>query len=137
MQNQSSETRHRTILVVDDHPLTRDLLTKTIENLGYGVIPSNTGSDAINMLEAHKSIPFDLAIVEINMHRVDGVEVAEYIRHLGLETKVVFTSDGAPRYTREIIEAMSPFPVLKKPLTNIPAVEELVQDLLSAQESAR
>lgn len=131
-----SDPNRRNVLVVDTHAVTRELLMRIIEGLGYHVTPSSGGHDAQTLLEAHKTDPFDLIVIEINMLNVDGVEVAEYLRHLSMETPVIFMTDGAPRYSRTILESLSPYPQLRKPLTDIRGITDMVQDVMSMKAGA-
>ncbi|MBU8906673.1 response regulator transcription factor [Desertibacillus haloalkaliphilus] len=66
-----------TILVVDDDAHIRKLMKVYLENSHYKVIEAEDGEEALDLL-AHTQV--DLAIVDVMMPRVDGVELTEDIR---------------------------------------------------------
>jgi DNA-binding NarL/FixJ family response regulator len=75
------------ILIADDHPLTLMGTKGFIESLGYEVedICSN-GITAFNLIVAHKP---QIAVLDINMPGMDGLEVLEKVFTQKLKTKVV------------------------------------------------
>jgi DNA-binding response OmpR family regulator len=68
----------QTILVVDDEQSILDLLQYNLEKSGYEVVIANNGIDAIHL--AHRHHP-DLAILDITMPGMDGLEVCSRLRH--------------------------------------------------------
>ena len=75
------------ILVADDHPLTLMGTKSFVESLGYEVddICSN-GINAYNLMVSHRPA---IAILDINMPGMDGLEVLEKVFTQKLKTKVV------------------------------------------------
>ena len=75
------------ILIADDHPLTLMGTKGFIESLGYEVedICSN-GITAFNLIIAHKP---HIAVLDINMPGMDGLEVLEKVFSQKLKTKVI------------------------------------------------
>lgn len=65
------------ILLVEDNELNRDMLTRRLERLGYEVVPSAGGREAIALLDTQT---FDLALLDIMMPEVSGLDVLEAIR---------------------------------------------------------
>lgn len=78
----------RTVLVVDDDPHIRDLLTFALRKAGLAVREAGDGEAALADLEAHSS---DLVVLDINMPRMDGLEVCRRIRAKD-DTPVLFLS---------------------------------------------
>lgn len=74
----SQRTTRKTVMVVDDSVTVRKVTTRLLERHGYEVITANDGVDAIEKLA--QGIP-DLMLLDIEMPRMDGFEVATYIRH--------------------------------------------------------
>jgi twitching motility two-component system response regulator PilG len=72
-----SNTRHKTILVVDDSPTVRKLITSKLEKCGHRVIAAIDGVDALERIDAE--LP-DLVLLDITMPRMDGYEVCRQIR---------------------------------------------------------
>lgn len=74
------------ILVVDDEPSIRHLLRKALNEEQYEVETADTAIEALSMLE---DAPFDLAIVDLMMPDVHGLDLAEAIRMLDPGTPVI------------------------------------------------
>jgi DNA-binding NarL/FixJ family response regulator len=75
------------ILIADDHPFTLMGTKAYVESLNFLVedICSN-GITALNLIKAHQP---DLAILDINMPGMDGLEILEKIFVTKLNTKVI------------------------------------------------
>jgi len=67
----------RTVMVVDDSPTVRKILTMTLERAGYGVVAASDGEAALGTLEG--SVP-DLILLDISMPKLDGYEVCKRIK---------------------------------------------------------
>ncbi|MDQ3635386.1 MAG: response regulator [Acidobacteriota bacterium] len=76
-ENKSSESRCVNILVVDDSPTVRKLISSKLEKCGHEVICAVDGMDALEKIE--ESIP-DLILLDITMPRMDGYQVCKQIR---------------------------------------------------------
>ncbi|MDD9270792.1 response regulator transcription factor [Paenibacillus sp. GCM10023248] len=66
-----------TILIADDEPEIADLIALHLEKEGYRLIKVADGKEA---MDAVKSQPVDLAILDIMMPKLDGHEVTRQIR---------------------------------------------------------
>lgn len=67
-----------TVLVVDDSVTVRKVTSRFLERQGYNVMLAKDGIDAIEILQ--ETIP-DLILLDIEMPRMDGFEVATQIRY--------------------------------------------------------
>ncbi|RMG04500.1 MAG: response regulator [Acidobacteria bacterium] len=65
------------ILVVDDSPTVRKLITTKLERSGYRVIQAIDGLDALEKINS--AVP-DLVLLDITMPNLDGYEVCKRIR---------------------------------------------------------
>ena len=77
------------ILIVDDEPVTRMLLQKTVQRLGkYEAV--NDGRAAINAFKRawQNWAPFDLITLDIAMTGMNGIEVLSKIREMENEKNV-------------------------------------------------
>lgn len=80
----STGSKHRrlesqsTVMVVDDSVTVRKVTSRFLERQGYKVAVAKDGVDAIEILQ--ETIP-DLILLDIEMPRMDGFEVAIQIRH--------------------------------------------------------
>jgi adenylate cyclase len=64
------------VLVVDDDPINRTLLAKTLERDGHRVTTAEDGREAWQMLQRE---PFDVVLLDVLMPEMDGCEVLEHI----------------------------------------------------------
>ncbi len=66
------------ILIVDDSRMMRDIVTYALECAGYtALIQAEDGVDALEKIAAH---PFDLIITDINMPRMDGIQLCQALQ---------------------------------------------------------
>jgi two-component system sensor histidine kinase and response regulator WspE len=76
LEVQSAQPRKR-VLVVDDSMTVRELQRKLIDARGYAVEVAVDGMDAWN---AVRNGAFDLVITDVDMPRLDGIELVKLIR---------------------------------------------------------
>ena len=127
-QTDSRANRPRTVLVVDDEDLVRDLVARTLREAGYRVVEASHGAGAIGLLEP-RSNAVDLVICDLVMPVLGGKEVAEWIRQHSPAVPLLFIS-GYPRAYLEAHHLFDPsVPMLRKPFLPsrlLEAVEEQV-----------
>ncbi|MNX49013.1 Virulence sensor protein BvgS precursor [compost metagenome] len=106
--NSQEKTRPLTILVVDDYPANRLLLSRQLSYLGHCVLLAEDGRQG---LEQWREQAFDLVITDCNMPVVSGYELAGAIRdeeRFGVEQPTVilgFTANAQPEEKIRCIEA--------------------------------
>ena len=66
------------VMVVDDSVTVRKVTTRLLERNGMNVVTAKDGVDAIAQLQEHKP---DIMLLDIEMPRMDGFEVATLVRH--------------------------------------------------------
>jgi putative two-component system response regulator len=71
---QSRFSHSRCILVVDDSPTIRQLVSKALEEAGFQVMTAENGKQAFTRI---KERPPDLIISDINMPEMDGIELCK------------------------------------------------------------
>ena len=74
----SSTESKTTILVVDDSVTVRKVTSRFLERQGFNVVLAKDGIDAFEILQ--ETTP-DLMLLDIEMPRMDGFEVASQVRH--------------------------------------------------------
>jgi len=77
------------ILIADDHPIFREGLVKTIERVSmFSVIgQAGDGAEALKLIKEHRP---DIAVLDVSMPIMDGLEVARRLHTDALPTEVVF-----------------------------------------------
>ncbi|HID95272.1 MAG TPA: response regulator [Candidatus Latescibacteria bacterium] len=82
------------ILVVDDELFIRDLLFDFFKANGYEVILGEDGGRALDLIETES---FDVALVDLKMPGVDGIEVARRIHQIDPEVPIILMT-GYPSF---------------------------------------
>lgn len=77
------------ILIADDHPLSRHGLKTMIESDPAFMVAGEAadGEDTIQLIQQCQP---DVAVLDISMPKVDGLDVARWIQKLQLQVKVLF-----------------------------------------------
>ncbi|MFC5801731.1 response regulator transcription factor [Streptomyces formicae] len=76
-----------TVLVVDDEPNIRDLLSQTLRLVGFRVTTAATGFGALTAAESGRP---DIVVLDVMLPDVDGFEVAGRLRAAGMDAPVLF-----------------------------------------------
>jgi two-component system sensor histidine kinase and response regulator WspE len=76
-RNRQTELPRKRVLVVDDSLTVRELQRKLLSHRGYDVAVAVDGMDGWNAL---RSEDFDLLITDIDMPRMDGIELVTLLR---------------------------------------------------------
>ena len=120
------------IVIADDSPLLRDriksLLNSIDENLE--VFEAENGQDALQIIK--KKQP-DLAILDIRMPEMNGIEVLKKIRELKMKVKVcILTNYAYPIYKKRCLEAGADYFLRKN--EDFDEIETIVSDMLLIKE---
>ncbi|MCJ2127323.1 ATP-binding protein [Methylobacterium sp. E-045] len=67
------------VLLAEDNPINALLATRALERLGATVVLARDGSEALARLD-HPASRFDLALIDIRMPGIDGLETARRLR---------------------------------------------------------
>lgn len=77
------------ILAVDDDVVACDLLREVLEQEGYQVSTASSGQAAIDLA---REVPFDLAIIDIRMPDISGIEVLKALKRANTQMPVLMTT---------------------------------------------
>ncbi|MFL9926411.1 response regulator [Herbaspirillum lusitanum] len=67
----------KTVLVVEDHEDSRDILCELLEQNGILAIPAGDGIEAIEKMVRSKP---DLVLTDLHMPNMDGLQLAQYVK---------------------------------------------------------
>jgi len=76
------------ILIADDEPNIREVISFALERAGYGTITARNGNEA---LQQFRRGPLDLIVLDIGMPEMDGLELCRQIRKTS-EVPILFLS---------------------------------------------
>jgi two-component system sensor histidine kinase/response regulator len=101
-----AEFAGKTVLVVDDNEINRELLARLLPQWGMRPVMAVDGFEAVEVFEqsVRRGAPFPLVLLDQNMPGMDGYEVAERIRHASQDEKptilILTSSPTADDYER-------------------------------------
>jgi two-component system sensor histidine kinase and response regulator WspE len=100
-----AEEKKRRILVVDDSPLTRELISSLLEAMGYEILNAQDGVDAFDRLGRDV---VDMVVTDLEMPKMDGLELTRRLKgHATLRSLpvVIVTTRGGDADRRRGMEA--------------------------------
>jgi two-component system response regulator (stage 0 sporulation protein F) len=100
------------ILIIDDQPGIRMLLTDVLENEGYKVTTAADGKEAVNKLYQHT---YNLMIVDYKLPLISGVEILQRLRRDKMEIPTIVISGLAGEIEKELADYHLVKEVLAKP----------------------
>ncbi|GGH71220.1 response regulator [Compostibacillus humi] len=116
------------ILIVDDQPGIRLLLTDILESIGYTVTTAENGKETLHLLE---KMTFDLIILDYKLPLVDGSEVLQQMEERKIPTPAIIMSGLAENMEEEIQNYPRVKKILAKPF-NIHDFCQEVNNILSS-----
>jgi two-component system cell cycle sensor histidine kinase/response regulator CckA len=117
-----------TVLVVDDHPGARDVITRMLEQGGFATITAANGAEAIARLAAGP--PVQAVVTDVSMPDMTGVELAYHVREHYPTLPIAIVSGDLGDIERSVI-ARAGVPFLKKPV-RAEALQTAVREAIRA-----
>ena len=121
------EANETVILLDEDEAVVRNLVRLMLSKEGYAVLTANDGQEALELCEKFKD-PIHLLLTDMQMPRMNGLELAERIREQRPEIKIMIMS-GQTAST--ILEENTPDAFLGKPFIP-PTLLRCVQRVLKS-----
>ena len=119
------------MLLVEDDERVRGLMRNMLRRLGYRVLESASPGEAILTCEQHKG-PIDLMLTDVVMPKLSGRALAERLRPIRPEMRVVFMSGYPDDAMQENVAGIA---FLQKPVTADALARKLRQVLDDAPPS--
>jgi CheY-like chemotaxis protein len=93
----------RTVLIVDDEEVMRDLLTRILERAGYSVFAETDGDKG---LQRCREGDIDVVVTDMMMPAMNGLELIEALNRECAEVRVVAVSgiDSRTRFLKRALE---------------------------------
>lgn len=103
------------VVVVDDSPLMRRLLSTALVEAGFDVVAqARDGADALALCEEHRP---DVLSLDLAMPGMHGLDVLRALRRTGSTARVVVVSAFSPAYGAHAVDALAEnaFKLVEKP----------------------
>jgi PAS domain S-box-containing protein len=100
-----SVSRRKTVLVVDDEELVRNMVLSRLEVLGYDTIPAVDGVEGVRIFRERLN-EIDLVLLDFAMPKMNGVEAFEELIRIKPDVKVILSSG----YTEDVVIRRFPGP---------------------------
>jgi PAS domain S-box-containing protein len=129
------QTSYESILIVDDEPGIRDILTRILSEKGYR---TDCAPDAKTALAKLGENGYDLHIIDLKLPKISGRKLYEIMmeKHPSSSQRVLFiTGDTITQSTHDFLDSTGR-PFLTKPF-NPKVVVELAEDILNRNVSIR
>lgn len=115
-----SNHRELQIMVVDDEPVFRDLITTWLRSMGHVVDTAPDGEVALDFLKIQQ---YDLVFLDLHMPKANGVDVLRAFKDLGPTTEFVIVTAQFDSHLMDEALMLGTLTVLKKPFSR----ENLIQ----------
>jgi PAS domain S-box-containing protein len=102
----------KTVLVVEDEDEVRDLVVKALQTCGYAVMTASNGVEGLKLARSHDG-PIDLLLTDVVMPKMNGPELAQSVRQLQPDIKLMFMSG----YPDSVADVLPGVPMVRKPFT--------------------
>lgn len=129
------DKRKVNILIVDDEASIRNVLSEIIEHIlknsnckEYNIEMTSNG---YNALERAKETFFAIALIDINMSKINGVRTFKQIKRISPNTVVIMITGSASDNLLEEAKNEDPYAILHKPF-NITVIAQLIEKILPA-----
>lgn len=122
-----------TVLVVDDDPEVRELITSAVVISGHKSIEADGAVAALEKCEIRTP---DVLTVDLKMPLVDGIDTLRQLRDAGVSSFAIVVSGQCDKYREELKatwQELRIFDVLQKPV----AVDTLIDRIESAAEATK
>jgi len=93
------------VLIADDHQLVRELISSFLSvQPGFFVSIAESYQDAYTML--HESEPFDIVLLDVQMHGMEGIRNVEVlVREFSVSSIVIFSGVASEQFVHDALKA--------------------------------
>jgi len=111
------------VLLVDDEKELASAMAERLRLRGIDAEWATTADDALMMIDA---VPFDIAVLDIKMPRIGGLELMHRIRVKHPEIKILFlTGHGSEELFQKVIDECGESAYLIKPIEIAELVDKM------------
>jgi len=107
---------NKTILIIDDEPMIRDMSSDMLNTIGYKVLVSDNGTDGIKLFQ-EKRDNIDLVLLDLLMPEMNGITCFKKLREIKDDVKVIISSGVSDLAKRKELEELGIVGYLEKPFS--------------------
>jgi DNA-binding response OmpR family regulator len=118
------------VCIVDDDPLILEMYSRVLEQNGYVVVMAKDGEEGLALIKKERP---DLALVDINMPKKNGVELVKDIyadKEISQTRIIILTNQDDWKTVQEIGKHPTKFYIVKA-MTTPQKVVDMVKEVLS------
>ena len=125
---------NQTVLVVDDEPEVRKLVSAMVSQFGYNVLTADSGEHALTVYKNHKE-PIELLITDVVAPGMSGPMLADKLTELQPNLKVLYISgyDNTHVVQKYVVERGHQ--LLTKPFT-VEEMQNKISEMLRRSEKS-
>ena len=118
----------KSVLVVEDEPLTLHFLSDTLQDMGFKVAQANNATEALNAASDYPDL--SVAFVDLGLPDISGLELISELRKMQPSLSIVIASGYGDMAKRDMdnVEEADAFTVLTKPYSQ-ENITEILSDL--------
>jgi DNA-binding response OmpR family regulator len=124
----------RPIIVCDDDPDIRDILSALLKQEGYEVFGAAGYKDLMYFME---SVHPSLVLLDIRMPEWDGFYIAEIFRKRGIQVPIIFMTAHDNRFSRAYSPALGAVAYFTKPLDIESLIKKISETLIEPTKSTQ
>ncbi len=122
----------KTILIIDDQVMIRDLLKRALTKLNYTVLSAEDGTSGLAIFES-RSQEIDMVIVDMLMPDMNGTEVVDHIEKINANVVTVLSSGQCECEIQAAVTTIGANGYLLKPF-RVSQLSEKIEAIFSAVE---
>lgn len=124
-----SSDKEKTILIIDDEPMIREMSRDMLTTLGYDILVANSGIDGIRLFKDNfKEI--DLVLLDLLMPEMNGVTCFKKLKEINNQVKVIITSGLGELEQKKNLKELGIRGYLEKPYS-LKIVAETIERVLA------
>jgi CheY-like chemotaxis protein len=130
----AASPRKTGVLVVDDEPIVRNVLTLCLRSVGFAIWQAGDGYEALESYRVRRE-EIDVVLLDVRMPGLNGPRTFAALREINPEIRCCFMSGDAGEYTVGELLAAGAVGFLAKPF-RVAEVEALVRQALQTQSAS-
>jgi len=114
----------QTILIVDDHEPTLEVMADALSSQGYDIVSTSSGEEALKIMQEQT---LDVILTDLKMPDVDGMEILKAATNINPQPQVIgITAFGSVDKAVEFMSAGASY-FIEKPVKNVVELREKVK----------